>query len=240
MSFQEKEFNMKKRVLFTVVMMLFAWVSSANPDIYVGAVGGMNHSNFIAADDNPFGVDPDEFHKQSVYGFGGVLEMPVASFLSLRIQPMILQRHSSYEPAGENLAYLYKISYLEVPVLFKAVIGETVKPYLLAGVSAGFELNSSVEVSDGNINGEGDLNAITKDLNLSLVLGAGFSYDTGKFVVFAEGLFYHGLQNINKGGIIDIDMNGFTISEEVDPLEAKTRDLQIMVGVLIPLGKKGS
>lgn len=151
---------------------------------------------------------------------------------------MFLQRWSSYEPAEQNFAYRYMLSYLEFPVLLKATFGETVKPYLLAGASAGVKLNASVDVTDGNLTGEGDLNAIIEGLNLSLVLGAGFSYDAGKFVVFAEGLYYHGLQNINKGGVIEIEMEGFTISEDVDRLEVKTKDLQVMVGVLIPIGKK--
>lgn len=73
---------MKKSILIAVVMVMFVWVSFGSPDIFVGMVGGLNSSNFVPAEDNPFDVVPDEFHKQSVYGFGGVLEVPVASFLS--------------------------------------------------------------------------------------------------------------------------------------------------------------
>lgn len=228
---------MKKQVFVVVVMLLLVWMELPAEKISVGLTGGINLSNLRVPDDILYEVYQDEFSRQTVFGCGAVVDIPVMSYVSLQVQPLYMKRCSLRNERDDTASHTYKFSYLEIPVMVKGSFGHTIKPHVLAGASFGFNLGGEVAVEDQGISGTGDLKNVLEKSNVSLVVGMGVSYHLGKATLFANGLYFNGLININKGGPIDIEMDGFTVGEDVDPVEVKTRDFLLMAGIRFPLGK---
>lgn len=226
-----------KKPLFAVMVVGLIWLGLPGEKISVGVFGGLNLSNLKAAKGNPYGVDPDDFKQQTVFGIGGVVEIPLNSFLSLRIQPMVLKRQTFHE-SKIDFPYHYAMSYLEVPVLLKWASGDTVRPYALAGASIGYHLRGEARIDEAGVRATGDLGNIVKKTNLSLVVGAGVSYDLGAVTLFLDGLYFVGITQINNGGPLELDIGGFITIVQVDPLEVRTRDVLLTAGIRIPLGKR--
>ena len=98
--------------------------------------------------------------------------------------------------------------------------------------------------ADGDVNmmgieGTADVMDIAQKTNYCLLLGGGIGFDLGFGTFFIEGIYAHGLRNINKGGTIDIVLEGNVIvTEDVDALEIKTRGFQMMAGFTFQLRSK--
>lgn len=226
---------MKKTIGFTVMVMLLGWANATDAQIRIGVIGGLNDSNFFIEQDNPFGAEPNDFHNRTVYGFGGVLEVPLIPHLSFRSQLMFLKKASFYNQ-GEHLNFLYTVDYLELPVCIKASIGEKIQPYLLAGASFGYVMRAEAEMNQFGIEGIADLTKIAEKVDTSILLGGGIGYRLRMATFFVEGVYEHGLRNINKGGTAEVTLDQTVVTAlDVDPLEIKTRGFQVMTGVLFSL-----
>ncbi len=220
--------------VLTITLLIFAMVNIAGAQINIGLVGGLNYSNFKAQKNNPFDVNPDDFHKRQVYGFGAVVEYELNNTFSLCTVPMFLQKRSFYQEEVDE-KQTYTLSYLELPVLIKIAFGQSLKPYIFAGPSIGYCLGGNVRIEADAVTGEGSLNDIVEKLDPGVGFGGGISWDLGICTLFIEGRYSFGLRNINKGGTVNVDIGGITIPQEVDPLEVKTYGTQIMVGVTLPI-----
>lgn len=216
------------------IVLLIGMTTTAFAQIQVGILGGMNLSDFKIDQNNPFDADQDDFLRDDVFGGGLLCEYALGNILSLRTQLMVLQKSCSYAHDLDE-GYTYKISYLELPLLVKVAIGNTLKPYIILGPSIGYRISAKADVRQGVATGTADLAHITERFDFSGMVGGGISYTLGRWTLFVEGLYVRGFRNINKGGDIDIDIGGFTIMQEVDPLVVKPFGTHIMGGVMIPL-----
>ena len=229
---------MKKMIVLTISVICMGWMQLADAQIRIGVTGGLNDTNFKVEEDNPFDANPNDFHNQTVLGLGAVIEAPYSEYFSFRSQLMFLQRASFYE-SDVDVDFRYMINYLEIPVFIKATIGRSVKPYVMAGASLGFILQANGDVNMMGIEGTADVMDIAQKTNYCLLLGGGIGFDLGFGTFFIEGIYAHGLRNINKGGTIDIVLEGNVIvTEDVDALEIKTRGFQMMAGFTFQLRSK--
>ena len=228
---------MKKRIVFAIFVLCFVWSQWADAQIRIGMTGGLNDTNFFVKEDNPFDADPNDFHNQTMGGFGAVLELPHSKYFSFRTQLMFLQRASFYKESSD-LSFQYVVDYLEIPMFIKATIGRRIKPYVMAGASVGFVLRASADVTMMTVEGTTDLKPIAVMTNYSILGGGGISFDMGFGTFFIEGIYEHGIRNINQGGEVEIVLEGgVLVTENVDPLEIKTRGFQMMAGFTLPLRK---
>jgi len=234
---KQKEIKMKRVTLIIVAVLLLLGSMPADAQFHVGLMGGLNYSNLKAQEDNPFDANPDDFKKLTVSAMGAVLDIELHKYLSLRIEPMYLQKGSSYEEPNDEKV-LYKLSYFEMPFFLKVAYPTAVTPYIIAGPTFGFLLSAEAEVEMGEITGVADVKEIAESTDFGFGIGAGVSYDFSKFSVFLEGRYLIGRKNVNKGGQVDMDIGTVIMPMDVDALEIKNKGMQIMFGVTIPLGSK--
>ncbi len=215
---------MKRSILSAmmfVIVLVFANVASAQ--MQVGILGGAISTQFTAQEDNPFDADPNDFYRKTDYGFGVAFEYKLSKYFSLRTEPMYLKKSNLYTQDDDVTENTYKVNYLELPFYFKVSYGNTLKPYVFAGPAIAYRLSAEADVDNSGILGTADIKHITKDFDIAAKFGAGVSYDFGFGTLFVQGLYSLGFTNINEGGDIEIDIQGFTITEEVDALEIKLR-----------------
>jgi len=73
------------------------------------------------------------------------MNLQANDFLSLQVTPMYLQKGGNAKVDFDFLDYTeYRADYLEIPILIRLNFDAgMIKPYLLAGPSLGFQLNST-------------------------------------------------------------------------------------------------
>lgn len=227
-----------KRFKIYVIVLVFTVLASAKmteAQIQIGAVGGLNMSNFIAHKDNPFGADPDDFHQQTAFGAGAAFEVALMNHVSIHTELLFIQKRSEYlEELEEHV--IYTLSYLELPLFVKVGFGRRFRPYVFGGPSIGFVLAANAAFDQGAASWEADVIDIAERIDIGIGFGAGVSYNLGMATVYVEGRYAAGLRNINQGGTFQVDLGGFTIPITVDALELVTVGKQIMGGVMIPVG----
>ncbi|PKL77686.1 MAG: hypothetical protein CVV25_13950 [Ignavibacteriae bacterium HGW-Ignavibacteriae-4] len=209
----------KSVVVLLVVFLLFGYKAYSEVDF--GVIAGVNSSSLRIEPAEDFDVEG-----RTTFGAGLFMNLQANDFLSLQITPMYLQKGGNAKVDYDFLDYTeYRADYLEIPVLIRLNFdGGMIKPYLLAGPSLGFQLNSTYLDGDGK---EVDITNDTKNLDLSLVLGAGLEIEFDNLSLFGQLTYNHGLSNLdNSDGILD-----FTD-------EIYTRSIGFYVGLSVPLGKK--
>jgi len=221
----------KIKLLFVLLFALLI-VSAVNAQHSIGIIGGANFSNL----DMDFQDTNFKVSKRTVFGFGGTVDFRFSKNLLLNMQLLYLQKGAIAKEAIEEIDFIMKSSFLEVPILLKAEFGNTFKPYVIAGPSLGFLLSSETEAEILGFKFEGDMKDITKSTEYSLVFGIGASYSLGPCSVFLEGRYTYGLTNMAKEGTFELKNGPIveTLSVDDDTDEIKNRGLQILAGISVP------
>jgi hypothetical protein len=211
---------MKKTiVIFGVAFLLLSY--KAHSEVDFGVMAGVNSSTLKMEPADNFDVE-----SRTTFGAGLFMNVQANDFLSLQVTPMYLQKGANAKFDVNFLKYTeFRADYLEVPILARLNLGAgAIKPYLIAGPSLGFQLSSTYLDGNGK---EVDIADETKNLDLSLVLGAGMEIELEHMSLFGQLTYNHGLSNIdNSTGILD-----FTD-------EIYTRSIGVYVGLSVPLGEK--
>jgi len=212
------EVTMNKMSLLLVLFWTLGMVSPASAQVHVGVLGGLNLANLS--------VNPDEgvdWSKRTVYGFGGVLAYDLSESVGLYLEPMYLQKGTEGTNA-EGTDIIAKLTYIEVPVLFKYAFGASnTKPYLIAGPSISFNLSAKVE--DKSTSTEIDVDDRFKSVDFGLGFGAGVSLLIGNNSIFVEARYALGLSNIND-------------DPDIPDTNVKTKGIQFFAGITFVLRRK--
>ena len=171
-------------------------------------------------------ADDFDVEGRTTFGAGLFINAQATDFLSLQVTPMYLQKGGNAKVDFDFLDYTeYRADYLEIPILARLNFDAgNINPYLIAGPSLGFQLSSTYLDGDGE---EVDIADETKNLDLSLVLGAGLEIELDNLSLFGQLTYSHGLSNLdNSDGVLD-----FTD-------EIYTRSIGFYVGLSVPLGGK--
>jgi len=228
-----KEIEMKKHSIITLIIFLLAILGSAEAQIKIGLIGGVN-----VAEVKVIAEDADEISPLKTYGFGGILEINLIKNLSLFLQPMYIRKGgivggSEYRPEME-----WNMSMLEIPVLFKCDFGNKLRPYFLAGPEIGIIFNSEITSEIDGITFQGDFNPVTRQFEFGLGFGAGISFQISMVSIFLESRYSLGLSDLTKGGIFEVSAGPITFDGTVDPEDqAYSRGIQFFTGLIVPLGR---
>ena len=210
-------------------MSLFAFALNASAQSRIGVIGGLNFSTMKPAAD-------EEIVGRTVMGFGGVFSIGMSEHVRLKIEPMFIQKFAGIEATSIQPALDTELTGIEVPVLLKIGFGRALQPYIVAGPSFGYLLKSEVKTSTGGFDAVADLKNILKRVGVGLSIGGGFDVPAGPLLVFLECRYTWELLNLNKGGEAEFIMGSLVIPFEIDENDdMKSRGLQVMAGVLIPI-----
>jgi hypothetical protein len=234
---------MKRFTYILVGLVAVCFISPAEAQVDVGIVGGLNFADLnldIADMGDDLSMDLDGL---TSYGIGAVVDVPVYKNIYIRLEPMYLKRGGGLQADIPfdlpNIGLSVEFSYIELPFLLRAEFGDAVRPYILAGPTFGFLLDSYVTVEALGIGLRCSVKEIMKTFHPGITYGAGIRYPVGDFCLFLEGRYTLGLSNIIADGPFSIQVGQETIKESIseDAVEMKTKGLQLMVGITMPLGK---
>jgi hypothetical protein len=113
-------------------------------------------------------------------------------------------------------------------VLLRFSSGEgRVRPYIVAGPTAGYRTRARVRGRDEDKIVDEDADDIFTDADFGLSAGAGLLFPRGRSSVFVEGRYTHGLIDVAKDDPDD---------PPATHTDLKTRTIQVLVGVTFRLG----
>ncbi|MDO5511091.1 MAG: porin family protein [Weeksellaceae bacterium] len=156
-----------KKILFSALMLVFAGWATAQ--ITYGPKAGLNITNLtdIHGDSGPR------------YGFyaGGFASIPIGQNDQFYFQPELLYSQQGEKNESENVDELYKLDYLQIPLLFKAYFSENDTEFFgVFGPQVGFLINSSVDTGGRPQHG-GHVNDEYRNIDVGVTAGLGFSYN---------------------------------------------------------------
>lgn len=239
---------MKKATLLSISFVICAAYtaysqSSPNqtPRVSLGIIGGAN----IASMYFPNSQEPDDQRITSLFRFGAgiVLDVTLSKHLHARIEPMYLQKGGKIEegsdPANQPEG-LIKSSSIEFPILVQYTFGDKIQPYLIAGPSVGFNLNSELSFDLTGLEFIGDLSESTAPVDLGFAFGGGIQLPVNMVKLFLEVKYTYGLINQQENGTVKLISGSYEFDMDLNKDEDKftNRGLQIMLGIVLPL-KKG-
>lgn len=163
-----------------------------------GLKGGVSFSTFRGNADVDTGTGVIAPERRT--GFVGGVFLAIAAGESVLIQPEALftQKGARYTSEGDEL--LYKIDYLEVPLLLKVRLGSgTARAALFAGPAAGFKLKATaVARTAGGEEASTDTSDQLRSVDWGLVFGGGVDVASGSGTLTLEGRYTLGLSTLGK------------------------------------------
>ncbi len=217
-----------KKVLLPILSILLIFTFSninAQTHFAVGARAGLNIANLSFDPDIPSGVTKAS---RTGFLFGGLAEIGFSPMIAIQFEPMFVTAAGSElsSPAGKATL---KLSYLEIPILFKVKIpvGGPVTPYVFAGPNIGFVMSSKeVDEIKGFPTSETDLKDFVTTTNFAIDFGAGAGFAVAPLTVIVLDVRYSlGLTNsLNDKGKQSIGFNS-----------VKSTGFQIIAGVMFGL-----
>jgi len=226
-----------KRIRFGFITILMTVLLGAvhAQETYVGILGGLHFADSKLV----FANDPTSNHDiqaRTLFGVGGFFGLSLNEYMSVRFEPMFLQKGGSYtKPSSPSMDI--KTSQLELQLLLKAGMGEKIRPYIFAGPSMSIVLDANVTIDAAGRLFEGDFMKVLKGTEYGAVFGAGVSAPVWAGSVFIEGRYAFGFSNMMKGGTYDVTSGSITMPVDTQPGDdLKTMGFQIMIGYQLPLG----
>jgi hypothetical protein len=234
---QKGDGDMKRSLCGSILVSVITPVMPVHAqNAYVGVIGGLNFAD-LKIEFADKSMTQYDVRSRTLFGVGGFVGMSVNDYLSFQIEPSFLRKGGTFTRSARPDMRI-ESSHLEFPLLVKAGIGESIRPYIIGGVSVGFLLKARLEVELAGLPWVGDLKEILKNTEYGVVFGAGIRVPVWKGSTFVEGRYALGLTNLNKGGSLNVTSGSFALSGiQTDPRdEIKTKGMQVMVGYQLPLG----
>lgn len=228
------EIKMKKVIFFTAALYFIAASFVNSQSFEAGILGGLNLANWDTKVEN---IERD-VTSSTRFGAGVVIAYNITSNYAIQIEPMYVGKGSIIKEHDDSPEIEVETNYLEIPLLFKASYGETIRPFVLAGPSFGFFLSGTGSAEVSNLSIEMDLKPITKSTDISFTLGAGVNVPLWNGSFFFEGRYSFSLSNISQNGLIEWKHEGITVNTEQisgDENQFKNRGITLMMGYSIPI-----
>lgn len=235
---------MKRFTYFVISLFTVCLSLPVGAQVSLGFVGGPYFVNLdldVVEMGDDLSLDMDGI---TSFCIGAAADIPLYKNLYLRVESVYLKRGSGLQSDIPfdlpNIGLTYESSYIEVPILLRAEFGNVLRPYILAGPSMGYRLDSHITLEALGIGIRCNVKDITKTVHFGFTYGAGIRYPLGDFSLFVEGRYMIGLSDIIKDGSLSIAVGDERIEESVsgENVQIKTGGLQVMVGITVPLGKR--
>ena len=168
---------MKKVLIIAIAFSLLLGASNLfaqNPDVGLtgkGLKAGLNLANFTGSD------KPSDVKMRTAFAFGGFLTYSFTDLFA--IQPELLYSMKGAKEKvvdqGITVDITEKLSYLEIPVLFKVKLvgAPTFKPNFYVGPGIGFLLSAKEKGESGGISVDVDIKDQLKSTDIGLIGGVG-------------------------------------------------------------------
>lgn len=227
---------MKKTVLPLVIFFIFILSSSGISQIQIGPAGGVNLGGMS--------LTPDAAGRTTNFkpGFsaGAVIIYNFSSMFSLQVEPAYVQKGALIKTAMTDVGFILElketaeINYMDVPLSLRVSFeGETVKPFLFAGMNISFPVEDlKVTIDNLIVNGEDFTHLIpadqieqkieTKKIDYGLNFGAGISFPVAITDLFFSIQYNLGLSDLNKE---QVDQNE-------ENIKLKNKGFQVKTGIL--------
>lgn len=213
---------MKKILLPILSILLILTFSNINAQTHIsfGVRAGLNIASLSFDPDLAGGINKSS---RTGFKFGGALEVGFAPMFALQIEPMYSQGGCVLDnvPFGfTNGKVTFKVSYIEIPILFKVKIPVkgSVTPYAFVGPNLGLVLSANQLAEGGGQSQETDIKDQTTSMVFALDFGAGAGIKvTPLTTVILDVRYSLGLSSVlnDKGkqvsGFNSIKSNGFQI-----------------------------
>jgi hypothetical protein len=221
---------MKKLFVLLAGILTLTFAFSLQAQVKFGVAGGLNFSTVKIENEE---VDPSA---QTNFVIGGMLELPIYKNLTIQLQPSYIRKGADFKVKGNSLDWVVEGNYVELPVHLKINFGSDY-PYLFAGPTVGYLLNTEIRTEVDGIKFTGDVKEITEDFDYGLSFGAGFEKSLGFGNLFFEARYTMGLSNNQKGGLIELTGGSITspLEWEKGQDDYKNNGLQVLAGIKIPL-----
>jgi hypothetical protein len=198
-------------------------VQGAAAQIAIGAVIGANNTGISG--DNP---DKTSYSAKTGAIAGLVLEIPVAKGVAIVFQPGYRQLKAviGFEVDGQDEpvdSLDVKLAYVSIPVLLKVVTNGG-KWYVTSGLDFGFLSSATLSTISGSA--ESDIKDLLTDFDVAVIFGVGRMFPVGRPKITAELRYSQSLVNLSNQTIGGSDL----------PVRFRASGLQLMAGVLLPLG----
>ena len=214
----------KARYLPLLLFLTLLLAPRAQAQVTIGAFGDLNFAGVS-------GDAPDDFSYagNSGFGFGLIGEFHLTDDVWLSVQPMILPRGATLQLEVDDqedpvdFANL-NLNYFAVPILAKFVtVGG--KVYVISGLNVSFLTSANLQgVEDGDE--EIDVKDSFRSFDVAVDFGVGGQLPAGPVRIMLEARYEQGLLNIIED----------TINEDALQSRLRSSGLQLLAGVLLPLG----
>ena len=224
-----------------VCMFLFTVTVNIYGQHTVGFIGGLSHNDLKFNDSRGSNALTSPFIGMNV---GAVLDLDMGNSIHLYTGALYTKKGGIKKADLSNPDIRFKLSYLELPILFKFQFGKKVRPYVMAGPSISLLVDSKADARTGVSDPGGEafyqasLQNIHSPIDIGVTGGAGLSVTVNKAVIFVETRYTFGLTDIHQGGEIcwKTEEDVYRV-ESPSGIEVWNRSLQFMAGVMFPLSK---
>jgi hypothetical protein len=220
-----------------IFFLLFLFIISLHAqDISVGFVGGYHLSGMEIELESETGKE--DVSNVSKMGAGLIIDIPFGEIFSVRINPIYLSSGFTYYLEAGDMDVDYDL--WAMPIHLKKEFGDKVKPYIFTGPIIEYVTNAPSETVVDELGGlklNADMSPITKDWHTGIDIGGGISIPIKCCALLIEGVYAHGILNMNKGGTIIFKNQGVTIEEGVINRNDifKRHGFRLLIGFSLPL-----
>ena len=231
---------MKKLLIsITTIIVLFSLTISAQNNtqtkskIKIGILGGINLAD-IKSNSNQA---KETFITPA---FGLTSEFPIIQKFSIKLEPMYLIKGAKLiegeDPMEEPAANL-KSNYLELPVLFRYSFFEEITPYVISGITMGYQLDTKLDVMFPGLETTVEMKDVTENFEFGLSFGGGLEVPINRINLFFDCKYNIGLTNMQKTGTVIADVGGIQIPIDYDKDENgyKNRGVLLLIGLAYSL-----
>lgn len=205
------------RTLLTALALALVLVASqasaaAGPTVF-GVKAGLSFAN-LGGDDNFLGDDAPNSDSRTAGCLGGFVEIPINNMISF--QPEMLYAMKGAKWSEGDVEATLKLSYIEVPMLFKVNIpmqGQA-RPFLAVGPAVAFKTSAKGELTYEDATIELDVDDV-KGTDLGMIIGGGVGFPFMNRMAMLEARYDLGLT---------------TIDDSEDACDIKNRAISILVG----------
>lgn len=219
------------RTFITALFIMMPVFVSAQ--LEVGVLGGLNFSD-AKIDDNTGSVV--DVTGQTVFGSGVLVQYQLSENLSLGTNVLYLRKAIEAKNAS-GLVFDVRADYIEIPLYLKYSFGKRIRPYLILGPTAGFLLNSEVEIDLMDITFSGDFATVMYGFDFGVVIGTGLEIPLWRGNLLIGGSYSYGFYDLLKGGAVELKagqtLRQYATIDHGDKLF--TRGIQLMAGYTLPL-----
>jgi opacity protein-like surface antigen len=205
-----------KTLLTLLVLICVASCAFSQTPVSIGANIGLDVANLNFSPSAPYSLSA-----RTTFTGGGLVEIGLSDVLFLQPELLYVMSGTSFTmtvldvPVDVTMEY----NYIEVPILLKAKLGNSIaKPYLFAGPAFGICTSAQVEGEAEGTSASTDIKDQTESMNVSIDFGGGVEYPLNSITsIFGDVRYSLGLTNIDK-------TSGDTGTE-------KTTGIEILAGV---------